>query len=110
VLLVGRLEQDPQPRSDSKDADCLLLLAVKRRPPGGSIEPGVAYLEVTVPWPRARNCADLRKGELIAVSGLIERNEWREEGQWRVEYEIVADWLELLSRPAKKSDGGADPP
>lgn len=99
LLLVGRVEQHPQLRSRTEGEDCLLLLAVRRRRPAGRSEPGVTYLEVTVPWPRSRDCSDLRAGELIGVSALIERNEWRDEqGAWRSRYEIVADSIERLVR------------
>lgn len=98
VLLVGRLEQDPESRPNTDGADSLLHLAVRRREPGsGAREPGISYLEVVVPWPRARECSELRKGELVAVSGLIERNEFRDEaGHWQRQQQIVADWIERL--------------
>ena len=97
VLLVGRIEQDPESRPQSEGGDCVIRLAVRRRPPAGRSEPGVTFLEVTIPWPRSRDCSEIREGELIAVSGLIECNEWRDEsGEWRSAYEIVADWVERL--------------
>lgn len=98
VLLVGRVEQDPQSRPNTSGTDYLLSLAVRRREPGsGEPDPGVSYLEVVVPWPRYRSYGELRKGDLVAVSGLVERNEFRDsDGQWRHDQEIVADWIERL--------------
>lgn len=98
VLLVGRIEQDPESRPDADGTDCLLLVAVRRREPrSGVSEPGVSYLDVVVPWPRSRECSKLRKGQLIAVSALVERNEFRDaDGHWRREPRIVADWVERL--------------
>ena len=48
--------------------------------------------------------AELRKGDLIAVSGLIERNEFRgQDDQWTWEQRIIADWIEpLASLPARR--------
>jgi single-stranded DNA-binding protein len=94
VLLVGRLEQDPEPRPRAGGEDCMLHLAVDRLGPTGIAEPGVTYLEVRVPWPRSRACSDLRKGTLVAVSGMVERNDWHESGRWQRRHEIVADWVE----------------
>jgi single-stranded DNA-binding protein len=97
VLLVGRLEQNPEPRTNASPEDFVLLLAVKRRLPAGAVEPGVTSLEITVRWPRSRDCSELRAGDVLAVSGLIERNEWRDEGgAWHSRHEIVADWVEPL--------------
>ena len=59
--------------------------------------PGVHYLEIVVPWPRSRDCSRLRKGELIAVSGLLERNAVRNvAGHRNWDQRIVADWIERL--------------
>lgn len=69
----------------------------RRRAGSGVPEPGVSYLEVIVPWQRAREYLELRKGELVAVSGLIERNEFRDaDGHWQRQQQIVADWIERL--------------
>jgi single-stranded DNA-binding protein len=41
--------------------------------------------------------SELRKGDLVAVSGLIERNEFRDpDGQWTSEQRVIADWIERL--------------
>jgi single-stranded DNA-binding protein len=41
--------------------------------------------------------SELRKGDLVAVSGLIERNEFRDSGgEWTWEQRIIADWIEPL--------------
>jgi single-stranded DNA-binding protein len=98
VLLVGRVEQDPVSRPNTDGAACRLHLAVRRRESGSGVpEPGVSYLEVVVPWPRSKQCSELRKGELVAVSGLVERNEFRDaDGHWRRQQQIVADWIERL--------------
>jgi single-stranded DNA-binding protein len=96
VVLIGRLEQHPEPRSRTAGDACVLRLAVSRRRPVGQREPGVTYLDVTVPWPRARDCIELREGMILAVSGLIERNEWREGGEWHSSLEIIADWIEQI--------------
>jgi single-stranded DNA-binding protein len=98
VLLVGRVEQDPESRPNTDGAACLLHLAVRRRESGSGVpEPGVSCLEVVVPWPRSKQCSELRKGELVAVSALVERNEFRDtSGQRRKEQRIIADWIESL--------------
>jgi single-stranded DNA-binding protein len=98
VLLVGRIEQDPESRPNTDGADCLLLVAVRRREPRSGVpEPGVSYLEVIVPWPRSRECSEFQKGQLIAVSALVERDEFSDaDGRWRREHRIVADWVERL--------------
>ncbi|HEX8074448.1 MAG TPA: hypothetical protein VF545_05655 [Thermoleophilaceae bacterium] len=57
----------------------------------------MSYLEVVLPWPRAMDYSELRKGDLVAVSGLIERNEFRDSGgEWTWEQRIIADWIEPL--------------
>jgi single-stranded DNA-binding protein len=101
VLLVGRVEQHPESRPNPSGTDYLLYLAVQRRELGsGGPLPGVSYLEVVVPWPQSRAYGELRKGEIVAVSGLIERNEFRDaDGRWRSEHRIVADWVEQLVHP-----------
>jgi single-stranded DNA-binding protein len=97
VLLVGRLEQDPEPRTGSNGAEALLRLAVRRREPGGGPEPGITSLEILVPWPQSREADHMQPGELVAVSGLIDRNEFRDAtGQLREEQRVIADWLERL--------------
>ncbi len=99
VLLVGRIEQDPQSRPSTDSTERLLRLAVRRRNPRSGIpEPGVSYLEIILPWPSTMDHSELRKGDLVAVSGLIERNRFRDrEGRWQDEQSIVADWIELLN-------------
>ncbi len=75
-----------------------LRLAVGRREPGGCPEPGITLLDVVVPWPQSRSCDRLRSGDLVAISGLIERDEFRDAaGQRRYEQRILADWIEILT-------------
>ncbi len=109
VLLVGRIEQDPQPRPDPDSAGRLLRLAVRRRKSRSGIpEPGVSYLEIVVPWPSAMDYSELRKGDLVAVSGLIERDEFYDaEGRRRRQQQIIADWVERLASgtPAGEQEG-----
>lgn len=40
---------------------------------------------------------ELQKGTVVAVSGLIEQNEFSDsDGHWTSENRIVADWIERL--------------
>jgi hypothetical protein len=96
VLLAGRLEENPDPRSAEGD-QCLLKLAVKRRRAGGGVEPGIAILQVTVPWPRSHGCEELSKGDLVAISALVEPEEcYGEDTERGIQQRIVADWVERL--------------
>ena len=98
VLLVGRIEQDLEARPDPDSTERLLRLAVPRRQSRSGVPaPGVSYLEIVVPWPRDLDYSELRRGSLVAVSGLIERNEFRDaEGRRRWAQRIIADWIERL--------------
>ena len=97
MLLVGRLREDPELRPQAGTA-ALLELAVKRRRPGGVSEPGVTYLSVSVPWPKVRDCAEFRAGDLLAVSAFVQQDEWHDEQSApRTRDEIIADWVERLA-------------
>ena len=57
----------------------------------------VSYLEIIVPWPGAMNYAELRKGDLVAVSGLIERNEFcNSDGRRKARTSNRHGWVERL--------------
>jgi hypothetical protein len=96
VLLVGRLESVTASRSGTGTDDCLLRLAVPRRQPGGGPEPGVSYLDVTVPWPQARACRVLRSGDLIGVAGMLDTGGQSAPAGYPG---IVADLVERLNGP-----------
>jgi single-stranded DNA-binding protein len=110
VLLVGRVEEDPKSRPHSTGQDCVLQLAVRRRALRSGIpEPGVSYLEVIVPWPPWRDCSEIRKGELVAVSGMIEHSDLRApDGDWTRQQRIIADWIEQLDAGQPGSDEPAE--
>jgi single-stranded DNA-binding protein len=102
VALTGSLTQDPELHEDGADpVRCRMRLAVPRHAPGGRREPGVVYVAVMTFGFEARECADLRRGDRIAVTGRIEPDRHRTPEGWRVDHSVLIDQLDLSPKPTK---------
>jgi single-strand DNA-binding protein len=116
VNLIGRLVEDPVPRSGpGGEPQCSMRLAVPRIGDAGLREPGLVYVEVVATGLRAHDVArEARAGVRVGVSGRLELDEWTEPGgERRTRYEVMADQLELLDGwvpPAEPAPPGPAPP
>ena len=78
VSLVGTLTAEPE-LHDRPDQEprCRLEISVGRRSRRGLAEPGIISVEVLTFGLEARDCADrLSLGDVVAVAGRLERDEW----------------------------------
>ena len=102
MSLIGRLTEPAELRtSETGEELCALRLAVPRIARGGTREPGVVYVVVTVCGWQAREIgAAIAVGGRVAVSGRIEVDDQAAPGgEPPVGYEVMADQLELLDPP-----------
>jgi single-strand DNA-binding protein len=102
VNLIGSLTEDPRLDVDPQGLDrCAMRIAVGRRARGGGAEPGVVYVDVLAFGAQALDCAErLVKGRRVGVSGLIDFDEWRDEGgERRARHDVVADSVNFLDPP-----------
>ena len=108
VNLIGRLTQDPETTTKNDKTVCRMRIAVQRRRRRNSDDNGANYFDVVAFDGQAVNCGKyLRKGRQIALTGHLNRNEWKaEDGSSRQRVEIIADTVMFLDGP--KSDE-ADP-
>ncbi|HEX8744294.1 MAG TPA: single-stranded DNA-binding protein [Thermoleophilaceae bacterium] len=79
VSLIGTLTHEPRLRGERSDWECTLRLAVQRRLPDGSPEPGVVYIEAKTYGAEAREVAELHEGDKIGLSGRLDSDHPRDE-------------------------------
>lgn len=113
VVLVGNLTNDVE-KSVSKSGVyiCKFCVAVNR-PYAGDDEQPADFFRVTTFGNCAKACGNyLKKGNKVAISGIIQVNQWLDkDGQRRYSTEIVASNVEFLTpkgtgQGAKETDKG----
>ena len=103
VNLIGRLTQDPETTTKNDKSVCRMRIAVQRRRRRNSDDNGANYFDVVAFDGQAVNCGKyLRKGRQIALTGHLNRNEWKaEDGSSRQRVEIVAENVMFLDGPKR---------
>jgi single-strand DNA-binding protein len=105
IQLIGRLARDPELRStQSRGSICELRLP--RRSHGGGEDRGAVFVDGTTFGALAENCGEyLSQGRRVAVSGRLELDEWKHDGETRRRHKVVADEIDFLD--AAKRDEAA---
>ncbi|MBD3175766.1 MAG: single-stranded DNA-binding protein [Armatimonadia bacterium] len=113
VCLTGRLGQDPEFKTTSGGISLAKMrLAVRRPYKDASGENPTDWLDV-VAWRHTAEYASqyLHKGDLIAVTGRVEVQEWETaDGAPRRSYEIIAENIDSLTpRDGRQEQRSEDP-
>jgi single-strand DNA-binding protein len=111
VNLVGRLTRDPELRGSGSSVLGIRLAFTATRKVGDEWEDVPQYVDVVTFGRQAEALSRLlEKGDLIAVSGRLAWREWDDrDGNKRQSHEVVADRVQLLSKPRGKQDAAAAP-
>ena len=115
VLLMGILTRDPELRYTSGGtAVASFGLAVNRKfKQGEEWKDEVCFVDITVWAKQGENCAEyLNKGSLAFIEGRLNYRTWEAEGgQKRSKLEVVANYVQFLTKQGAKVDmGGSDAP
>ncbi len=112
VILVGRMVADPEIRyTQSGIAVARLRIAVERPFKNANGERQTDFINA-VAWRKlAELCGQyLKKGQMAAIDGSLQMNQWEQEGQKRTTYEVIADNIQFLDRGGSGGAGGVDSP
>jgi single-strand DNA-binding protein len=103
IILIGRLTRDPELRyTPTGVAVASFTLAVNRPYTSAQGERETDFIDIVV-WRRLAETVSghLHKGRLVAVQGRLQvRSYETQDGQRRRAYEVVADDVRFLDRPA----------
>ena len=101
VALIGRLTADPTSPAGEKSESATFRLAVPR--PGSE---NADFVDVVTFDKLAATCANwLTKGREVCVVGRLRQNTWTTpDGERRSRIQIVADAVDFLGAPTKKTD------
>ena len=109
VLLMGNLTRDPELRYTSGGtAVASFGLAVNRKfKQGEEWNDEVCFVDITVWAKQGENCNDyLKKGSLVFIEGRLNYQTWEAEGgQRRSKLEVVANYVQFLTKQGKSADG-----
>ena len=72
VSVIGTITGEPRFSDDPALTECTVRLAVQRRLPDGTAEPGVVYVMATTYGAEAREVAQLHEGDRIGLSGRLD--------------------------------------
>jgi single-stranded DNA-binding protein len=73
VSVIGTITGKPRLHDDPALTECTVRLAVQRRLPDGTAEPGVVYVTATTYGAEAREIAELEEGDKIGLTGRLTR-------------------------------------
>jgi len=107
--LIGRLTRDPEHRQTPNGVSvCTFSIAVTRKFNRDEAD----FLNIVTWRGLADNCGKyLTKGQQVGVSGRIQSRSYDgNDGKKRYVTEIVADEVQFLSSPNRKSEGADNPP
>jgi single-strand DNA-binding protein len=107
--LIGRLTRDPELRQTPNGVSvCTFSIAITRRFNRDEAD----FLNIVTWRGLADNCGKyLTKGQQVGVSGRIQSRSYDgNDGKRRYVTEIIADEVQFLSSPNRKSDGGTENP
>ena len=112
VALSGALGADPELRATAGGTAVLtfsLGVGERRRGADGQWSNAVSWIACTVFGRRAEALGRiLRKGTRVALSGRLRASSWERDGVRHKRVEVVADTLDILSRP--QGDGRTSEP
>jgi single-strand DNA-binding protein len=105
VVLIGRLTADPQTHAGEQHESATFRLAVPR--PGSD---GAEFIDIVTFNKLAATCGEwLTKGREVAVVGKLRLNEWTgRDGEKRSRIRVVADAVQFLGAPTKKTAEPSD--
>jgi single-stranded DNA-binding protein len=115
VNLIGSIVSDPLLTVDREGRhECSMQVEVPRRDLSGNPLPGVIYVDVTSFGLQARRSAEsLAAGDLIGISGSLERDDSLDgRGPRRSRWEVHAHQIDLIDMSLRDGGGGdlAPPP
>lgn len=109
VALSGALGADPELRATTSGTAVLtfsLGVGELRRGADGQWSDAVSWIGCTVFGRRAEALGRiLRKGTRVALSGRLRASSWERDGVRHKRVEVVAETLDILSRPQGDADG-----
>ena len=111
VLLIGNLTRDPELRYTSGGtAVASFGLAVNRKfKQGEEWKDEVCFVDITVWAKQGENCAEyLNKGSLAFIEGRLNYQTLESEGgQKRSKFDVVANYVQFLTKQGAKMDMGS---
>lgn len=114
VALSGALGADPELRATSGGTAVLsfsLGAGERRRGADGQWTDAVSWVPCTVFGRRAEALGRiLRKGTRVALSGKLRASSWERDGVRHKRVEVVAETLDILSRPQGNVQAGGQSP
>lgn len=114
VALSGALGADPELRATSGGTAVLsfsLGVGERRRGADGQWTDAVSWVPCTVFGRRAEALGRiLRKGTRVALSGKLRASSWERDGVRHKRVEVVAETLDILSRPQGNVQAGGQSP
>ena len=114
VLLMGNLTRDPELRfTAGGTAVANFGIAVNRKfKQGEEWKEDVCFVDITVWGKLAENCTEyLSKGRRVLVDGRLNFSSWEaKDGQTRNKLDVVANSVDILSRPGSGGDSSGSSP
>jgi len=107
VTLTGNLTREPELRSTMSGVSCLAFtLAVNDRVRSqvtGEWEDRPNFIDVTLFGKRGEHLVNvLNTGFKVAVDGKLRWTQWEKDGIKRSKIDVIADDIELLTKPHEK--------
>tara|TARA_R100001086_G_scaffold108407_1_gene54740 strand:- start:1222 stop:1611 length:390 start_codon:yes stop_codon:yes gene_type:complete len=108
TTLIGNIDAEPKLFTTANGYD-ILTIRVKvetRKKAKGQFQDFKSWHTVKIFGDRCKELQAAGVGDLFMARGELQRNKWtNKEGQEQINYEIVADYAELLEKPEAKSPG-----
>lgn len=106
VAISGNLTQEPQLRKTKSDKDVLSLSIAsndrRKNPRTGEWEDVPNFVDCVYFGANARALSDmLDKGAKVFIAGKLRYSTWETDGNKRSKIEIIADNIEVATRPQK---------
>ena len=93
---IGRLVKNPVLEHSPKGTPVCKFRIACDKPRG---KDGANYIDITV-WPGAEDHHKyLTKGRQVAVTGNIDHQQWKKDGEYHERYELNADQIQWLTKP-----------
>ena len=108
TTLIGNIDSEPKLYTTESGYD-ILTIRVKvetRKKAKGKFQDFKSWHTVKIFGDRCKDLQAAGVGDLFMARGELQRNKWtNKEGQEQINYEIVADYAELLEKPETESLG-----
>ncbi|HTM54855.1 MAG TPA: single-stranded DNA-binding protein [Pirellulales bacterium] len=113
VIVMGNLTRDPELKytaSGTAIGELGLAINDRRKGANGEWTEDTTFVDVTLFGRSAEVASEyLRKGNPALIEGRLKLDTWEKDGKKNSKLKVVADRLQLLSAPSRRSEPGSEP-